>query len=451
MRPSRSVLGSGRGPGASKPTGPSGLPQSRWSRSDGWPKQYANDPAIPGVTVESWDGKAYTSKSKWFDAIWSPHGGFKFESQRATHPFDASPGGLAEGVTDVAGMPTTTDSAKAAEWRVERRARFDPDYQLSEMPDHTEKIKPRIMPTGAIVALLRRTRALREQAAPVAGGEPQGADQGQTGPAQSEAGTAPPQGGPRAGKGPSRAQRVLTAHLNNIRAPLDRLDIHAPPPGGEKRGAEWRSELERRRDYFLQRGLERGKSIRSQVPQRPWEGAAMEKGQDLEKMDRTRATDAFGEAPVIPARSMWFYAWLNEWDTQIKIACPWDNRVLVHRSTADLPWVLEAQWGSPDAARELVKDCVQDFYEAAKKRGYLNEHRKIGCMIGLNGFWQARGGIMQGLHEVKDMCEFQWCQDMSPIPVYRERDFYPRMPPAPKVQMWRHRMRMNDDQVQSFN
>jgi len=196
--------------------------------------------------------------------------------------------------------------------------------------------------------------------------------------------------------------------------------------------------------------------MRTKESQRPWDRLRkVPEGQDITGLSIDQETDAFREQWMIPPTSMFFFAWMSEWDTQVKIACPWDKDVLVHRCTADLGWVLESQWGSPDAARELVKDACEDFHKACQRKGYLvaeegSSQKRVSCVVALNGFWQARQGVLQGLSEAGSRFKFQWMADISPIPTNQEELYFPRAPEAPKVQFWRERMRMNDHQMTTY-
>ncbi|KAJ9466797.1 hypothetical protein DIPPA_34112 [Diplonema papillatum] len=375
-----------------------GLQDPKYGYGDGWSKSFADHPAIPGVGVEHVSGNRMTTKSMWFQPLGIPHTGHHMDVVKRRPLADGPEGSLTDTVADAAGLPSSTDALAAAKWKVQRLARVDPDYTLTAQSQATTRRKPKVIACSA-----------------------------------------PSAGTPR----PSLWKNYLNRISGSIPDPLVR-DI--------KDQRTFAPSLHEHAKELAANGEAFGQKIRSQRSARPWEVNRDIVAQDepqtkLETDTMKQQTDSHQDGINVPATAIWIFAWMNEWDTQIKVACPWDTKLVVHRCTAELPWVLEQQWNSPEAAKELVKDCIEDFHDMCKKKGYIGTTEAMPAVVCLNGFWLSRRGVIQGLNDMRSKITYTSVADISPIPVHEVELLFPRPADAPKVALFGMRIRAFDHQA----
>ena len=304
----------------------------KYSGSDGWAKTYNLERAMPGIGDDTNVSADITMKHTWFNEMRipnGPQGSAMPRMPRRRHLSGGPVGGMLDTINDSAGFPTSTNLSKAAAWKVERLARVDPRYELTKQPVTVPSKKP--PPLG-----------IQPVCSP---------------------GTRRPQS--------NRWNNFLTNVRGSNPDPLvrDASDQRTFPP---------------RLSESIDKQLKESRTTRNRTlagkTDRPWEKTRDSMAVDEEPADvlnKVFRTDSFNGAMRGDATAVWIFGWVNEWETQIKIACPWDNRLYVHRSSAELPWVLEQQWNAPEVARDLTRDCIEDFQEMFQKKGYMKGYDSI--------------------------------------------------------------------------
>ena len=298
-----------------------GISKGPLQGNDGWSKQAHLQPAMPGFGNEAHIGSDVLMKNKWGMGMRVSHGGIMMELPDIERKLSEGPKGFEGGVTDASGLPSAQSTYAAAKWKVEQLGKKQEEYRsdFSARPVFkNDRPKPRLMACSS--------------------------------PANASS---------------SVWKNYLTKVQTSSPDPLYRepTDLERFPRAIKDEAA-----------HLMNRAQANGESIRGREPARPYEVHRDRIEEEEEEatlgLTRRNAADAHGEMPDTPSDAVWMYIWCNEWDTQVKIACPWDNKLLVHRCTAELPWVLEPQWNSTEAAKELVKDCAEDFHDMCKKKGY---------------------------------------------------------------------------------
>ena len=306
---------------------------------------------MPGVGLDNYVGSDVTIRHKWSMGQRVANGGVLYDIPAEQRNLRDGPRStrLEATVTDASGLPTSADAGVAARWKVETLGRTQEEYRIGNQSSAVprNKPKPRMMMCSS-----------------VSPGGPGGAG----------------------GAGPSVWKNYLTRVQGSAPDPLVRetKDQRRYAPSVAE-------EVER----MHAAGKSVGTRVRAAEPERPWD-KNREARTDDEAADMgagvQQLSDAFSEGLVVPATAVWMFVWVSEWDTQVKIACPWDKKLMVHRCTAELPWVLEQQWHTPEAAQELTKDCIEDFHEMCKTKGYTTyvtcSQGGVGCFAwGSGGRW----------------------------------------------------------------
>eukprot|EP01060_Flectonema_neradi_P029482 TRINITY_DN4089_c0_g1_i1.p1 TRINITY_DN4089_c0_g1~~TRINITY_DN4089_c0_g1_i1.p1 ORF type:complete len:342 (+),score=49.80 TRINITY_DN4089_c0_g1_i1:68-1093(+) len=302
--------------------------RNKFTDKNGYAKTYNFEAAMPGIGSDNHVADDVSMRHSWFNELNIPHGSHKGAMPRLPkrrHLADGPVGGMLDNINDAAGFPTSSNLSKAASWKVERLARVNSDYELTKQPVKTPVKKPAPLGIQPVCAA-RSQRAYQ----------------------------------------PSRWKNYLTNVKGSSPDPLVR---------DAKDQRTFAPRLSESIDKRMSESEHVKKRMRSGSADRPWETNRDSMNVDIKEdagYPLSMKTDPFGSnAMQNDATAVWIFGWANEWETQIKIACPWDNRLYVHRTSAELPWVLEQQWNTPEVARDLTKDCIEDFQELFQKKGYM--------------------------------------------------------------------------------
>eukprot|EP01063_Lacrimia_lanifica_P005810 TRINITY_DN13508_c0_g1_i1.p1 TRINITY_DN13508_c0_g1~~TRINITY_DN13508_c0_g1_i1.p1 ORF type:complete len:401 (+),score=107.66 TRINITY_DN13508_c0_g1_i1:83-1285(+) len=384
------------------------LPGVAFQDKNGWSKHEQFQPAMPGFGSEAHVAADITVKHKWGAGLRVPHGATVMDVKdlEKAKSLMTGPKGLGDRVSDFMGIPSAEDTYTAAKWKVDRLARVDDAYKVENAATGVtnHRPKPRLFAASAM-----------------SGGERRGTQQ-------------------------NKWRNYLERIKGGTQDPLVR------DPADQRKYAPT---LEEEVSNLVRKADATAEQLRSKEPARPWEvnrDIPLPASEEEPRASLSQQVEPVNGAMAMsaPATAVWVYCWLNEWDTQVKVACPWDHKLLVHRCSAELPWALEQQWNSQEVARELVKDSCEDFFDMCKRKGYL-QGDKMEAVVCINGFWQQRRGVVQGLNELRNKFDFTSVADITPIPVHEVELNYPVPPEPPKVAMFQCRVKAEDHQVTSID